>query len=153
MDLRPACNNPSCACISLNLCDTHAPTTHMLASSEICAPRMHARRDDVGDHDKWAQHFGCPRVLHEEEVTQSTVGVEVKLKGAGPWSISGQALDSSTAMISGSTSGDMSSAASSGSSSGTSDDEDVVLLYTPGHSKAHVCLLHRPSRTLFAGAR
>jgi glyoxylase-like metal-dependent hydrolase (beta-lactamase superfamily II)/ferredoxin len=38
-------------------------------------------RDDVADHDKWASHFGAERILHRDDVTRSTSGVERVLTG------------------------------------------------------------------------
>ncbi|MGD1939393.1 MAG: MBL fold metallo-hydrolase [Cyanophyceae cyanobacterium] len=39
-------------------------------------------RDDVADHQKFHDRLGCDRILHEEDVTEKTVGVEIKLTGA-----------------------------------------------------------------------
>jgi len=33
-------------------------------------------RDDVADHRKFAQHYGCPRTLHQDDVQESTSDVE-----------------------------------------------------------------------------
>lgn len=44
-------------------------------------------KDDIADHDKWSRRFACTRILHSEEVGQSTTDVEWKLHGEGPWSI------------------------------------------------------------------
>jgi len=41
-------------------------------------------RDDVADHAKFHDHFGCTRVLHAEDVTQSTRSVEVQPAGPSP---------------------------------------------------------------------
>ena len=41
-------------------------------------------RDDVADHQKFHQHFGCDRLLHEDDVTAETADVEVKLSGIEP---------------------------------------------------------------------
>jgi glyoxylase-like metal-dependent hydrolase (beta-lactamase superfamily II) len=38
-------------------------------------------RDDVADHEKWAAQFGAERVLHRDDVTRSTAGIERKLTG------------------------------------------------------------------------
>lgn len=43
--------------------------------------------DDVGDHKLWAKRFGCERILHSEDVDDSTKDVEMQLHGSGPWSI------------------------------------------------------------------
>lgn len=41
-------------------------------------------RDDVADHQKFHQHFGCDRILHSDEITSSTRDVEIKLTGQEP---------------------------------------------------------------------
>lgn len=41
-------------------------------------------RDDVADHQKFHDHFGCDRILHEDDITQDTRGVEMPLSGADP---------------------------------------------------------------------
>lgn len=41
-------------------------------------------RDDVADHQKFHAHFGCERVLHEDDIGSSTREVELKLSGADP---------------------------------------------------------------------
>jgi glyoxylase-like metal-dependent hydrolase (beta-lactamase superfamily II)/ferredoxin len=38
-------------------------------------------RDDVADHLKFHERFGCERVLHADDVTQGTAGVELKVEG------------------------------------------------------------------------
>jgi glyoxylase-like metal-dependent hydrolase (beta-lactamase superfamily II)/ferredoxin len=38
-------------------------------------------RDDVADHATFARHFGCERVLHERDLTESTRGIERPLRG------------------------------------------------------------------------
>ena len=41
-------------------------------------------RDDVGDHARWAREFGCPRVLHDRDLTADTRGIERPLCGDEP---------------------------------------------------------------------
>lgn len=41
-------------------------------------------RDDVADHEKFHQHFGCDRILHSQEITASTRNVEMQLSGTDP---------------------------------------------------------------------
>jgi glyoxylase-like metal-dependent hydrolase (beta-lactamase superfamily II)/ferredoxin len=41
-------------------------------------------RDDVADHEAFARHFGCRRVIHERDVTRATAGVERALAGDEP---------------------------------------------------------------------
>ncbi len=36
-------------------------------------------RDDVADHQKFAEHFGCQRILHAKEINSSTQSIEIKL--------------------------------------------------------------------------
>ncbi len=38
-------------------------------------------RDDVADHQKFAEHFGCDRILHKEEISSNTRDVEIQLSG------------------------------------------------------------------------
>lgn len=41
-------------------------------------------RDDVGDHEKFAAHFGCERILHRGDLEEATRGVERVLDGDEP---------------------------------------------------------------------
>ncbi|MGH2413890.1 MAG: MBL fold metallo-hydrolase [Microcystaceae cyanobacterium] len=41
-------------------------------------------RDDVADHQKYQQHFGCERILHEDDISQDTQSVEIQLTGSEP---------------------------------------------------------------------
>ncbi|MFP4009161.1 MAG: MBL fold metallo-hydrolase [Spirulinaceae cyanobacterium] len=41
-------------------------------------------RDDIADHHKFKQHFGCDRILHEDEINAKTQDVEIKLSGTNP---------------------------------------------------------------------
>ena len=38
-------------------------------------------RDDVADHEKWAGHFNAERVMHRDDATRSTAGIERVLTG------------------------------------------------------------------------
>ncbi|MGB5631219.1 MAG: MBL fold metallo-hydrolase [Waterburya sp.] len=38
-------------------------------------------QDDVADHQKFHQHFGCQRILHQDDIQPSTEKVEIKLSG------------------------------------------------------------------------
>lgn len=42
-------------------------------------------RDDVADHAKFHQHFGCERILHQQDVTSSTSAVEIQPSGDEPF--------------------------------------------------------------------
>lgn len=41
-------------------------------------------RDDVADHQKYAEHFGCKRILHSDDITSGTRDVEMQLTGSEP---------------------------------------------------------------------
>jgi glyoxylase-like metal-dependent hydrolase (beta-lactamase superfamily II)/ferredoxin len=41
-------------------------------------------RDDVADHQKFHDHFGCDRILHKDEISRGTQSVEIQLSGAEP---------------------------------------------------------------------
>lgn len=41
-------------------------------------------RDDVADHAKFHEHFGCERILHEEEIRAGTRDVERPVSGTDP---------------------------------------------------------------------
>jgi glyoxylase-like metal-dependent hydrolase (beta-lactamase superfamily II)/ferredoxin len=38
-------------------------------------------RDDVADHRKFKEHFGCDRILHADDIISDTQDVEIKLTG------------------------------------------------------------------------
>lgn len=41
-------------------------------------------RDDVADHAKFQAHFGCERILHRDDISAGTRGVEIQLSGTEP---------------------------------------------------------------------
>jgi glyoxylase-like metal-dependent hydrolase (beta-lactamase superfamily II)/ferredoxin len=41
-------------------------------------------RDDVADHARFRERFGCERVLHEADVSSGTRDIEHRLRGEGP---------------------------------------------------------------------
>jgi glyoxylase-like metal-dependent hydrolase (beta-lactamase superfamily II)/ferredoxin len=41
-------------------------------------------RDDVADHQKFHDHFGCDRILHGDDITQGTRSIERPLSGTDP---------------------------------------------------------------------
>jgi glyoxylase-like metal-dependent hydrolase (beta-lactamase superfamily II)/ferredoxin len=41
-------------------------------------------RDDVADHQKYAEHFGCKRILHQDDITRGTRDVEIQLSDTEP---------------------------------------------------------------------
>jgi glyoxylase-like metal-dependent hydrolase (beta-lactamase superfamily II)/ferredoxin len=44
-------------------------------------------RDDVADHQKYKEHFGCDRILHVDEVSADTRDVEIKISGLEPFEL------------------------------------------------------------------
>jgi glyoxylase-like metal-dependent hydrolase (beta-lactamase superfamily II)/ferredoxin len=40
--------------------------------------------DDVADHQKFRDHFGCERILHADDLRASTRNIEMKLEGESP---------------------------------------------------------------------
>ncbi|MGK7908357.1 MAG: MBL fold metallo-hydrolase [Synechococcus sp.] len=49
-------------------------------------------RDDVADHRKFHDRFGCDRILHRDDVTPSTQGVEIQLEGSDPHTLADDLL-------------------------------------------------------------
>jgi len=41
-------------------------------------------RDDVADHEKFQEHFGCTRILHSLEIGNGTRDIEIQLSGSEP---------------------------------------------------------------------
>jgi glyoxylase-like metal-dependent hydrolase (beta-lactamase superfamily II)/ferredoxin len=41
-------------------------------------------RDDVADHQKFHDHFGCDRILHQDDINRGTQSVEIQLSGTEP---------------------------------------------------------------------
>jgi glyoxylase-like metal-dependent hydrolase (beta-lactamase superfamily II)/ferredoxin len=44
-------------------------------------------RDDVADHQKFADHFGCQRILHQDDISTDTSNVEIQLTGSQSWEL------------------------------------------------------------------
>jgi glyoxylase-like metal-dependent hydrolase (beta-lactamase superfamily II)/ferredoxin len=44
-------------------------------------------RDDVADHQKFHEHFGCERILHKEDIGPNTREVENQLSGTEPFAL------------------------------------------------------------------
>lgn len=49
-------------------------------------------QDDVADHEKYHQHFGCERILHRDEIDAQTEGVEMQLTGIDPIALTSDLL-------------------------------------------------------------
>lgn len=49
-------------------------------------------RDDVLDHARFAEHFGCERVMHAADVTRGTRAIERRIEGDEPVAIAGDLL-------------------------------------------------------------
>ncbi len=49
-------------------------------------------RDDVADHQKFAEHFGCDRILHSDDISTNTGDVEIKLTGFEPFQLTPELL-------------------------------------------------------------
>jgi len=49
-------------------------------------------RDDVADHARWAEAFGCERILHARDVTDDTRSVERKVVGNEPVALAADLL-------------------------------------------------------------
>lgn len=49
-------------------------------------------RDDVADHQKFHEHFGCDRILHIDEINSGTRDVEIQLSGSEPVHLSPELL-------------------------------------------------------------
>jgi glyoxylase-like metal-dependent hydrolase (beta-lactamase superfamily II)/ferredoxin len=45
-------------------------------------------RDDVADHQKFAEHFQCQRILHKDDISTGTRDVEIQLTGLEPFALS-----------------------------------------------------------------
>ncbi|MGK7902488.1 MAG: MBL fold metallo-hydrolase [Hormoscilla sp.] len=49
-------------------------------------------QDDVADHQKYRQHFGCDRILHQDEIYAGTRDVEMQLSGTEPFQLADDLL-------------------------------------------------------------
>ena len=49
-------------------------------------------RDDVADHQKFHEHFGCDRILHTDEISADTQNVEIQLTGSEPFTLASDLL-------------------------------------------------------------
>ncbi|MEL7332769.1 MAG: MBL fold metallo-hydrolase, partial [Cyanobacteria bacterium J06560_2] len=44
-------------------------------------------RDDVADHQKFQDRFGCDRILHAQDITANTQTVEIQTTGTAPFAV------------------------------------------------------------------
>lgn len=49
-------------------------------------------KDDVAEHQKYRDHFGCDRILHAEELGSNIREVEIKLTGSEPYQLADDLL-------------------------------------------------------------
>ena len=49
-------------------------------------------RDDVADHAKFQQHFDCTRILHQDDLTPDTQGVELQIGGTDSYALASDLL-------------------------------------------------------------
>lgn len=49
-------------------------------------------RDDVADHQKYAEHFKCERILHQDDINHGTRDVEIQLTGNEPYQLTSDLL-------------------------------------------------------------
>jgi len=49
-------------------------------------------QDDVADHQKYAEHFQCERILHADDISSGTRNVEIQLTGLEPFRLSSDVL-------------------------------------------------------------
>lgn len=61
-----------------------APLLRNLARLGGVARMFLSHKDDVADHARFRDRFGCDRILHRDDVTRSTSGIERLLEGKDP---------------------------------------------------------------------
>ena len=49
-------------------------------------------KDDVADHEKYRVHFGCDRILHQDDINAGTRNVEIKLSGSETYQLANDLL-------------------------------------------------------------
>ncbi|MBD2494176.1 MBL fold metallo-hydrolase [Nostoc sp. FACHB-280] len=49
-------------------------------------------QDDVADHQKYAEHFGCDRILHVDDISANTRNVEIQLTGLETFALTSDIL-------------------------------------------------------------
>ncbi len=66
-----------------------APLVNRIEAMGGVALMFLTHRDDVADHRKFADHFGCTRVLHHGDVTSATQDVEMQPDAEDPIQLAG----------------------------------------------------------------
>lgn len=61
-----------------------APLMKRFAELGGIASMFLTHRDDVADHALFHKEFGCKRILHRDDITQDTAGIETPLDGLEP---------------------------------------------------------------------
>lgn len=61
-----------------------APLAKNIVVSGGAARMLLTHQDDVADHEKFHERFGCERVLHKDDVRVRTASVEIKPSGLDP---------------------------------------------------------------------
>ena len=46
----------------------------------------------MADHDRFQSHFGCDRILHEDEISSNTRDVEIQVTGSSPMKLASDLL-------------------------------------------------------------
>ena len=119
-------------------------------------------RDDVADHDRWAERFGAQRVMHALDVGAKTKDVEHKLRGSGPWALRfretcGESGGEKYYNDGGSerrrvtvevalTTGNKSNEVRKDEEEEEEEEEELLLIHTPGHTAGCVSLLYTQRR-------
>lgn len=49
-------------------------------------------RDDVADHAQFQAHFGCTRILHQDDISTETLDVELQIEGTAPYPLASELL-------------------------------------------------------------
>ena len=99
-------------------------------------------KDDVADHDRWAEALDVPRVLHADDITSGTRDVEHALEGNGPWTVrarGGEGVPARAEVV------DLAGETPSDA------DRELLLVHTPGHTAGCVSVFCAPLRALFTG--
>ncbi len=63
------------------------PLIKNIASMGGVSRMLLTHQDDVADHDKFHDRFGCQRVIHRNDVRSQTAAVEIKVEGLAPISL------------------------------------------------------------------